>query len=90
MSTHEKASTVCPRDRDHWREWLLAHHAEHENVWLVYHKKSSPTPNLTWSEAVDEALCFGWIDSRAAAHRRGPLPAVLQPPETEERLVGGQ
>ena len=65
MSTHEAAPTLCPRDRHHWRSWLEAHHAEHKNVWLVYHKKSSPTPTLTWSEAVDEALCFGWIDSRA-------------------------
>ena len=65
MSTHEAAPTVCPRDHRHWRSWLEAHHEVHENVWLVYHKKSSPTPNLTWSEAVDEALCFGWIDSRA-------------------------
>jgi uncharacterized protein YdeI (YjbR/CyaY-like superfamily) len=56
---------ICPPSRQHWREWLQAHHAEHLAVWLVYHKKQSATPTLTWSEAVDEALCFGWIDSQA-------------------------
>jgi uncharacterized protein YdeI (YjbR/CyaY-like superfamily) len=56
---------ICPPSRQQWREWLLAHHAQHSAVWLVYHKKHSATPTLTWSEAVDEALCFGWIDSQA-------------------------
>lgn len=56
---------VCPQNRQQWREWLHAHHDQHQAVWLVYHKKTSATPTLTWSEAVDEALCFGWIDSLA-------------------------
>ncbi|UOR04912.1 YdeI/OmpD-associated family protein [Hymenobacter aerilatus] len=54
-----------PSSRQHWREWLHAHHAEQQGVWLVYSKKKSGIPSLTWSEAVDEALCFGWIDSKA-------------------------
>jgi uncharacterized protein YdeI (YjbR/CyaY-like superfamily) len=57
--------TFCPASRQHWREWLLANHAEQQAVWLVYHKKHTGTPSLTWSEAVSEALCFGWIDSQA-------------------------
>ena len=57
--------TFCPASPPHWREWLQAHHAEKQSVWLIYHKKHSATPSLTWSQAVDEALCFGWIDSRA-------------------------
>ena len=64
--TPEKATeTFCPASPQHWREWLHAHHAEKQSVWLIYHKKKSATPSLTWSQAVDEALCFGWIDSRA-------------------------
>jgi uncharacterized protein YdeI (YjbR/CyaY-like superfamily) len=55
---------VCPRNQQQWREWLQAHHDQHQSVWLVYYKKTS-TPTLSWSEAVDEALCFGWIDSQA-------------------------
>ncbi|MGI4761842.1 MAG: YdeI/OmpD-associated family protein [Janthinobacterium lividum] len=57
--------TFCPASRQHWREWLLAHHAQQQAVWLVYHKKHTGTPSLSWSEAVSEALCFGWIDSQA-------------------------
>lgn len=56
---------ICPKSPQHWREWLQANHDQHQSVWLVYHKKASATPTLTWSEAVDEALCFGWIDSQA-------------------------
>ena len=57
--------TFCPASRQHWREWLLTHHAQQQAVWLVYHKKHTGTPSLSWSEAVSEALCFGWIDSQA-------------------------
>ena len=54
-----------PTSQQHWREWLEAHHLTQQGVWLVYSKKKSIIPSLTWSEAVDEALCFGWIDSKA-------------------------
>lgn len=47
-----------------WRAWLAENHKSAEAVWLVYRKKSSSRPNLSYSEAVDEALCFGWIDSK--------------------------
>ncbi|GAA4494568.1 YdeI/OmpD-associated family protein [Hymenobacter ginsengisoli] len=60
-----ETSTFWPSSRQHWREWLLAHHAQEQAVWLVYHKKHTGTPSLSWSEAVSEALCFGWIDSQA-------------------------
>jgi uncharacterized protein YdeI (YjbR/CyaY-like superfamily) len=61
----QEIETFCPTNRQHWRAWLEEHHANKQAVWLIYHKKKSPSPTLTWSEAVDEALCFGWIDSRA-------------------------
>ncbi|WP_324671338.1 YdeI/OmpD-associated family protein [Hymenobacter sp. GOD-10R] len=61
----EALEMFCPTSRQHWRTWLQEHHRQQQSVWLVYHKKNSATPTLTWSEAVDEALCFGWIDSLA-------------------------
>lgn len=61
----QEVLTICPQNPQQWREWLQANHAQHQAVWLIYHKKASATPTLTWSEAVDEALCFGWIDSQA-------------------------
>lgn len=53
-----------PKNRKHLREWLKKNHAKEDAVWLIYHKKSSATPSLDWDEAVEEALCFGWIDSK--------------------------
>lgn len=53
----------CPSNPEDWRKWLSQHHEHEKGVWLVIYKKSSKTPNLSWSQAVDEALCYGWIDS---------------------------
>src|SRR5258708_6623139 len=46
-----------------WRSWLKKNHAKAKEVWLVYYKKQSGKPRLAYNDAVDEALCFGWIDS---------------------------
>ena len=46
-----------------WRQWLIEHHATEKSVWLTIYKKGSNTPSVTYDEAVDEALCFGWVDS---------------------------
>ena len=45
-----------------WREWLAEHHARAVEAWVGFYKVDSGRPSLTWREAVDEALCFGWID----------------------------
>jgi uncharacterized protein YdeI (YjbR/CyaY-like superfamily) len=45
-----------------FRAWLAAHHAGETELWLGYYKKKSGKPSITYKEAVDEALCFGWID----------------------------
>jgi uncharacterized protein YdeI (YjbR/CyaY-like superfamily) len=52
-----------PSSRAEWRQWLAAHHASAPGVWMVYFKKASGQPSVTYPEAVEEALCFGWIDS---------------------------
>ena len=53
----------CPQDKQDWRKWLKLNHNTKQSVWLIFYKKKSPNFNLSWSEAVDEALCYGWIDS---------------------------
>jgi uncharacterized protein YdeI (YjbR/CyaY-like superfamily) len=45
-----------------WRAWLKANHDSATEVFVGFHKKGTGKPSMTWSEAVDEALCFGWID----------------------------
>jgi uncharacterized protein YdeI (YjbR/CyaY-like superfamily) len=51
------------RTRQAWRAWLLRNHARSAGLWLAYYKKSSGKTSVTYEEALQEALCFGWIDS---------------------------
>ena len=46
-----------------FRAWLREHHDTEAELWVGFYKKGSGTPSITWSEAVDEALCYGWVDS---------------------------
>jgi uncharacterized protein YdeI (YjbR/CyaY-like superfamily) len=53
-----------PADRAAWRDWLAANHATASGVWAVVYRRSTGKPTVTYEELVEEALCFGWIDSR--------------------------
>ncbi|MDP2966546.1 MAG: YdeI/OmpD-associated family protein [Pelolinea sp.] len=55
--------TVYFTDKKEWRTWLAANHKTEKEIWLVYFLKKSGKPSLAYNDAVDEALCFGWIDS---------------------------
>ena len=55
--------TLKPRSRKAWRAWLEKNHASSSGVWVVYAKKHTGLNSVTYVEAVEEALCFGWIDS---------------------------
>lgn len=59
----KEIETFCPASRQAWRLWLQENHISKQSVWLVQYKMKSGKPTISWSEAVDEALCFGWIDS---------------------------
>jgi len=61
----KEIETFYPKNRQEWREWLQNNHDKKQSVWLIYNKKKSNIPTLMYSEAVDEALCFGWIDSKS-------------------------
>ena len=50
-------------NRDQWREWLSENHATKAGIWLVFYKKETSRPTIAYEAAVEEALCFGWIDS---------------------------
>jgi coenzyme PQQ biosynthesis enzyme PqqE len=60
----DRLETFSARDRKQWREWLEKNHHTVLGVWLVYYKVKSGKPSIQYSEAVKEALCFGWIDSK--------------------------
>lgn len=51
------------KNKEDWRKWLEINHIKKNAVWLIFYKQHSSKFNLSWSDSVDEALCFGWIDS---------------------------
>jgi uncharacterized protein YdeI (YjbR/CyaY-like superfamily) len=55
--------TLYVTRREEWRRWLSANHAKEKEVWLIYYRKETGKPRLPYNDAVEEALCFGWIDS---------------------------
>jgi len=57
-------NSVQPETREAWLAWLEAHHTQTEGVWLVSYKKATGKPRLSYDEMVEEALCFGWVDSK--------------------------
>jgi len=74
----EVRSDICMKNSDHmpimsfetqqgWEEWLKEHHAETKGIWLKIAKKEASTPSVSYAEALDSALCYGWIDGQKAA-----------------------
>jgi len=58
-----KPRTLYVTDRKDWRKWLEKNFDKEKGIWLVYPKKSSGKERILYNDAVEEALCFGWIDS---------------------------
>jgi uncharacterized protein YdeI (YjbR/CyaY-like superfamily) len=57
--------TVYFAERKKWRAWLAENYDKEKEIWLIYPKKASGKPRILYNDAVEEALCFGWIDSTA-------------------------
>ena len=55
--------TLYVTSRNDWRNWLKKHHNTEPEIWLIYPKKETGQPRIEYNDAVEEALCFGWIDS---------------------------
>jgi uncharacterized protein YdeI (YjbR/CyaY-like superfamily) len=55
--------TVYVPSRAAWRAWLARHHASKREIWLIYYKQGTGKPRVAYGEAVEEALCYGWIDT---------------------------
>ena len=60
MKTYEE---IHFKNRSDFREWLKINHDKSDGIWMIYFKKHTKKENITYSDALDEALCFGWIDS---------------------------
>ncbi len=55
--------TLAVRSRQEWRNWLSKHHDSESEIWLVFPKRHTGVTSLSYDDAVEEALCFGWVDS---------------------------
>ena len=63
MNSTEEYKQLYLTSREEWRKWLETHHDKKKEIWLVYYKKHSNKPRIPYDDAVEEAICFGWIDS---------------------------
>ena len=59
----ELGKTLYVTDRKKWRSWLAKNHNKEKDIWLIYYRKSSGKKRIPYNDAVEEALCYGWIDS---------------------------
>jgi uncharacterized protein YdeI (YjbR/CyaY-like superfamily) len=59
----EITQTLHITNRKDWRDWLKKNHKIEKEIWLVYYKKGTGKSHIEYNDAVEEALCFGWIDS---------------------------
>jgi uncharacterized protein YdeI (YjbR/CyaY-like superfamily) len=58
----EIGETLYVTDREGFRQWLEDNHSARKEIWLIQYKKAAKKPSIDYIEAVEEALCFGWID----------------------------
>jgi uncharacterized protein YdeI (YjbR/CyaY-like superfamily) len=86
--------TLHVTDRKKWRAWLRKHYKTEKEIWLVYYKKATGKPRIEYNDAIEEALCFGWIDSivksldkdRSAQRFSPRKPKSKYSPANKERL----
>lgn len=60
----EEIIKIFRKDRKAWRSWLQKNHKSIKEVWLIYYKKHTNKASISYSDAVEEAICFGWIDGQ--------------------------
>lgn len=65
MERYNGVLTFQASNQEEWRKWLHENHLKEKSIWLIIYRKESGIPSVYYPEAVDEALCFGWIDSKA-------------------------
>ncbi|MBD2490040.1 YdeI family protein [Aulosira sp. FACHB-615] len=75
----EQLEFIYASDRNQWREWLGKNHLTSPGIWLVYYKVKSGQPSVRYSEAVQEALCFGWIDSKVKSLDENRYQQIFTP-----------
>ena len=97
-----KGELVHPLTRAEWRRWLEANHTRQVGVWLVMYKPATGKPRVRYEEAIEEALCFGWVDAQAktldaersllwfAPRKKGSVWAKTNKARVERMLAAGK
>jgi len=75
----EITETLYVATRKDWRAWLRKHHKLKREIWLIYYRKETGQPRIPYDHAVEEALCFGWIDSTVKAMEGGRFAQRFTP-----------
>lgn len=65
MEIHNGIKTFYAKNRKAWRNWLEKNFGNEKSVWLIVYRKEATKKSVNYADAVEEALCFGWIDSKA-------------------------
>jgi uncharacterized protein YdeI (YjbR/CyaY-like superfamily) len=76
METKDGIQTLYIKSMEEWREWLRTHCQTEKSVYLIVYHKKSKTPSVHWHQAIENALCFGWVDSKA--HKRDQESCYLK------------
>lgn len=71
--------TIEAQNRQQWRNWMLKNHSTFSGVWLIYYKVNSTKPSIRYAEAVKEALCFGWIDTKVKSLAQERYQQIFTP-----------
>jgi uncharacterized protein YdeI (YjbR/CyaY-like superfamily) len=86
--------TLYVTTRSEWRKWLTKHHKTESEIWLLFYKKDTGKPRIPYTDAVEEALCFGWIDSiqkgvdkKSSAQRFSPRKPMSVLSETNKERI---
>ncbi|WP_312398607.1 YdeI/OmpD-associated family protein [Sphingobacterium sp.] len=73
----KEVQSISIDTKEEWRRWLTLHHRTEQAVWIICNTKNSGLPAVAWSELVDEALCFGWIDSTRKTIKAGTFKQLF-------------
>ncbi|WP_369049544.1 YdeI family protein [Tenacibaculum sp. UWU-22] len=65
IETVESSPTLRVKNVSEWRNWLERNCEKEKIIWLIVYHKSSKTPSVHWHDAIENALCYGWVDSKA-------------------------
>lgn len=86
METKDGKQAVRARTRSEWREWLSQNSQTEKSVWLIIYHKKSKVESASISDAMEEALCVGWIDSLAKKEGSRKLLPHLHPPQSQKQM----